>query len=58
MEEEKVLKKEVPQQEGIREQNLGQDILKKVVLKVASNLFKEEFQNLGSTILIEKNLSL
>ena len=43
-------KKEVLQPEGTKERNLGLDILKKVVLKAGSNLFKEEFQNLDSTI--------
>ena len=51
-------KKEVLLQEDIKEQNQDQVTLKKLVLKVDSNLFKEEFQNLVLRIQTELNITL
>ena len=42
--------------EDIKEQNLVQDTLKRVVLKEVNNLYKEEYLSLDLQVLIEKNI--
>ena len=52
----KVLEKVVPQQKVIKVLNQDLDILEKLVLKVDRCHFKEGFQSLVSTTLIELNI--